>query len=107
MESVLETVHDYLLKAEHEVERYLLNDNSIDALVAIPWVICSAILWSVLSLALDRDPYFVSTIHAVFLSVAAFLNLYVGHSEHEFLAFYVMTGYFISDFFLCRQKSLL
>jgi hypothetical protein len=106
MMSVLEAVYSYLLEAEHEVERYLLDDNKIDVVEAIPWVINSAILWTVLSLSLNRDPYFVSTIHAVFLSFAALLNLYMGHNEHEYLAFYVMTGYFISDFFLCKFTFL-
>jgi hypothetical protein len=104
MSSILTVLHDYLLTAEHEVERYLLQDNKVDAVEAIPWVVCSAILWTVASFAADRGPYFISTIHAVFLSVAALINMALGHNEHEYLAFYVMTGYFISDFFL-RKRS--
>ena len=100
MDSVLE----YLLEAEHEVERYLLSDNKIDFVECLPWVICSAILWSVLSFAANGDIYFISTVHAVFLSAAAVINLCLGHNDYEYLAFYVMTGYFIADFFL---RSLL
>lgn len=100
MNDIASALYEYLLKAEHEVERFLLNDNKIDAIEAIPWVINATIAWSVLSLALNRDVYFVSTIHAVFLSAAALINLVLGHNEHEYLAFYIMTGYFISDFFL-------
>jgi len=90
----------FLLEAEHEVERYLLNDNKVDIVEALPWIINSAILWSVLSLSMDKGEYFISTVHAVFLSTAAIINLILGHNEYEHLAFYVMTGYFIADFFL-------
>jgi len=100
MASIVQSVVRYLLDTEHEVERYLLHDNKIDAMDAIPWVLNSAIIWTVLSLSVDKDPYFVSTIHAVFLSAAALYNLAVGHNEHEYLSFYVMTGYFVMDFFL-------
>jgi hypothetical protein len=104
--SVLESAVQWLWQAEHEIERYLLDDNKIDAVEAIPWVLCSAIIWSVLSLALDKNPYFVSSWHAAFLSAAAGINLWLGHNEHEYVAFYVMTGYFISDFFLRESDEL-
>jgi len=98
---MFETVWKYLIESEHNVERYLLNDNKVDAVEAIPWVINSAILWTVLSFVLNKDPYFLSSIHAIFVSAAALINLMMGHNELEYITFYIMAGYFVSDYFLC------
>ena len=98
----LKVIGNYLLEAEHQVERYLLNDDKIDVVEGLPWIICSAIIWAVLDKLFEQhNKYAVSTFHSVALSIAGLLNLVIlQHNRFEYLAFYFMAGYFLADFFI-------
>lgn len=104
----LKHLADYLLQAEHTVERYLLNDDKVDIVEALPFVICSAIIWGVLHIIFhEQSKYAVSTFHSVVLAVAGLINLVLlKHNEYEYLFFYFMAGYFLADFFISEFPRL-
>ena len=99
----LQTIHDYFLQAEHEVEHYLITDKNIDIVEALPVIFSFTLLWGVAShYYQDESKYFVATFHSVMLVAAGVTNLYLGHNELEHYAFYAMSGYFLSDLFLSK-----
>jgi hypothetical protein len=104
MADLLKHAYDYFLKAEHEVELYLLKDDNVDLVEAIPWVISSAIVWGVLdNIFRDKSKYAVSTFHSVAIAMAGAANLLIfEHNRYEHLAFYFLAGYFLADFFISK-----
>lgn len=67
----------------------------IDWFVATPLIISCAAIWSIFMFRSKGDDYIVSSIHAVFVVILAFGNMFYGLDER--VMFFVMTGYFISD----------
>ena len=98
---------DFLLKAEHDVEEYLLSDDKIDIVYAMPWIICSAMIWALLSKLFNSQPetrYYVSSLHSVLVAFLGMVNLTLGHNEFEHYTFYILAGYFLADFFITCLK---
>lgn len=105
MQSALE----YLVRAEHEVERYLITDKHVDIVQSAPYIAASAAVWYTSSKLLEsRSKYLVSSAHSVMLTGAGLSNIYLGHNKLEHMAFNFMAGYFLSDFFLnCLKREFL
>lgn len=99
--------YEFLVRAEHDVEQYL--ENKVVFLDSLPWILCSTILWGVLFKVNNydkEDQYTTSTQHALLLGGLGLFNLCVGHGDYEPFAFYVLTGYFVADFFMfCLQPE--
>ena len=104
MEETLRSVYVYLLHTEHELEHYLLNDDKVNLVESIPWVLSSALVWGVLhNLFHEQSKYWVSTFHSLALAFAGALNLFfVRNNQNEHLVFYFMAGYFLADFFISK-----
>lgn len=104
---MLETAWEYWFHAEHAVERYLLTDDNVDIVDAMPWIICCAMFWTVSTRYYqDESKYFVSSTHSVMLALAGITNILLGHNKFEHIAFYFMAGYFLADFFLnCLKRE--
>ena len=102
----METIYHFLMKAEHEVESYLLFDDKINLVDSLPWILSSALIWGVLFQIEFQNKWYLSSLHAAFITFVGAVNLLLGHGDYEPYGFFFMTGYFVADFFLSRCEVL-